>query len=426
MADALILNDVRIYTGYSHFGSCQEFGWEAPLQGMRSDGPSRFRLVGLRCIDGFEALMIRKDLFLQTPKGEEYILANFQITDITNPKIVRGVAAACRLLMEEFPKVKGIGQKGNVIVSKATHLLAFRAVSALVTGAHTKNQIDAKLANEVVNELVGEIIKAPNSVLNLLAIKSMDDYTFSHNINVATLSMVIGQAMGLTLEELRSLGSGALLHDLGKLRIPAWILNKKGKLSASEFEEITRHPRLGIDLLGNTHDLAPKSREVILQHHEKFEGRGYPDGYSGDNISLFARICAVADVYDALTTQRPFRPAFSPYQAMRTLVGSASTHFDPEILRVFLGKTSLYPPGTSVILNDGSSGVVLRANPGALLRPVVRLLKKEDTGEPLPASKAGTVDLSKEWRRFIIGTLPDPAKPLEENPPQPQLRRVKE
>lgn len=403
MPEALNLKDVQIYTGYSHFGSCREFAWEAPTTGARGGGPSRFRLRDLRCIDDFEALMIRKDLFLHTPDGKEFVLANFQITDISDPKEIRGVASACRMLMEDFPEIKGIAPREKVVVSKGTHLMAFRAVSALVSSAHARQQIDARVANEVINELVGEIVKAPDAVLNLLAIKSLDDYTFSHNINVATLSMVIGKEMGLAREELHALGTGALLHDLGKLRVPGWILNKEGRLSPSEFSEIARHPRLGIDLLGKSRDLTPQARDVILHHHEKFAGAGYPLGQAGKEIHLLARICAIADAFDALTTPRPYREAFSPYQAMRTLVGLGMTHFDPDILQIFLRKVSLYPPGTLVKLNDGATAVVVRGNPQALLRPVVRLLA------PVPG-KPDVLDLAKAQSLFIVGPITDTPK----------------
>lgn len=402
MGELLTLHDVQVFTGYCHLGNCCEFVWEGGDPVAGPSRPARFWLVGLRCIEDLEALMLRTDLYLHTSDQREYLLANFQITDISNPEKIRGVASACRLLMEEFPEIKGIQPGENVVISKATHLLAFRTVSALVSSAHTKSHVDPRAANEVINELVGEIIKAPNAVLNLLAIKHTDDYTFSHNINVATLAMVLGQALGLSRDQLHDLGAGALLHDLGLLRVPGRILHKEGKLTPEEFLEITRHPRLGVDLIGPSRDLSAPAREVILQHHERFQGKGYPHGRAGDRIPLLARICAIADAFDAMTSDRPFRPALTPYQAMRAMLAQTGTHFDPEILRVFLGKMSLYPPGTQVILQDGSPAVVVRGNAGLLIRPVVRLL------QPRPGQPA-VIDLARDRTRFIIGVAPGPA-----------------
>ncbi|NLI79809.1 MAG: HD-GYP domain-containing protein [Candidatus Riflebacteria bacterium] len=413
MAELLTLGDVQVFTGYSHLGGCREFVWEGGDQAEGQGRPARFWLRGLRCVEDLEALMLRTDLYLHTADGREYLLAHFQITDITDIENIRGVASSCRLLMEEFPEIKGLKAGENVVISKATHLQAFRTVSALVSSAHAKTHVDPRATNELVNELVGEIIKAPDAVLNLLAIKHIDDYTFSHNINVATLSMVIGQALGLTRDLLHDLGSGAILHDLGLLRVPGRILHKEGKLTPEEFTEVTRHPRLGLDLIGSSRDLSPRAREVILQHHERFAGKGYPHGQSGQNIPLLARICAVADAFDALTSDRPFRPALTPYQAMRTMLGMAGTHFDPEILQAFLHKLSVYPPGTTVTLNDGTAAVVLRGNAGLLLRPVVRRLQPA-AGQP------EVVDLARAPALFITGlagpATPEPAPAAEPAP----------
>ncbi len=414
MAEFLTLTDVQVFTGYCHLGSCREFVWEGGVPAAGPSRPARFWLRGLRCIEDLEALMLRTDLYLHTKDKREYLLANFQITDITDTEKIRGVASSCRLLMEEFPEIKGIKPGENVVVSKATHLLAFRAVSALVSSAHAKTHVDPRAANEVINELVGEIIKAPNAVLNLLAIKHTDDYTFSHNINVATLAMVLGQALGLSRDQLHDLGTGALLHDLGLLRVPGRILHKEGQLTPEEFSEITRHPRLGLDLVGTSRDLSAGAREVILQHHERFQGKGYPHGQAGDRIPLLARICAVADAFDAMTSDRPFRPAFTPYQAMRAMLAQAGTQFDPEILRAFLGKLSVYPPGTQVTLQDGSPAVVLRGNAGLLIRPVVKLLK------PRPGQPA-VIDLARDRAHFIIGVAPHPVTPSA--PPVPSVAR---
>jgi HD-GYP domain-containing protein (c-di-GMP phosphodiesterase class II) len=393
----------QIFTGYTHLGTCREFVWlpEDPIGGKPV--PARFMIRGLRCEHDLEGLMIRKDLFLHTADGQEYLVANFQIVDISNLDEIRGIASAFRLLLDEFPEVKAQSHGHPAVITKDTHLHAFRAVSALIGSIHVKQQIDAKDAGIVINELARDITSTPQAVLNLLAIKSFDDYTFSHNINVATISLLIGHALGLSADDLHDLGIGALMHDLGKLRLSQRLLSKEGRLTSGEFAEIARHPRLGADLLtdrgGVPSDVGPHARAVILHHHERFGGSGYPQGQKGDQISLFARICAIADVFDALTTDRPFRAALPPHEAVRTLMSQVSSHFDPEILQVFINLISLYPPGTVVELDDGRMATVIRANPGHLLRPVVKVVGTA----PQPHH---IIDLTTQTTRFIKRPLP--------------------
>jgi len=197
-------------------------------------------------------------------------------------------------------------------------------------------------------------------------------------MNVATLALMVGHYSDLPQAYLKVLGMAGLLHDVGLLKIPLEVLNKEAKLTAEEFEQIRQHPQLGCDLVSPAADLDPRIRQTILHHHEKFQGGGYPKGLKGISIPLFARVVAIADVYDALTSPRPFRPAINPYDAVRILLSNAENQFDPEILSVFVRRMSLFPPGSMVRLNDGSEALVIRPNPGAHLRPIVRLVRDVD------------------------------------------------
>ncbi len=396
MEKDLKVHNPQIFTGYSHIGSCREFVW-TPGEGPT---PPSFTIHGLQCDYDVESLMIRKDLFLQGDSGEEFLIRDFRLTDIMDIQKIRGTARSCTRTTGGFPENKSVIRGEKPLVSTSTQIMAIRAVSSLINSVHSKDGIDERETGEVVEQLISEVAKNHDAIMNLIAVKSFDDYTFSHNINVATLSVMIGQEMNLPVPMLRVLGLGAILHDIGKLRISATILNKIGTLTDEEILQVRRHPEIGYKLLEPSKTIDERSRLIVLQHHEKFRGLGYPKGERGSGISLLARIVAIADVYDALTTDRPFRPAMLPYQSTRFLLAGVDSHFDPEILQVFIRKMSIFPPGSLVLLNDGTRAAVLRTNSGALLRPVVKRIRKAENGN---AGWEPELDLLLEKNLFIVG-----------------------
>ncbi len=374
MMETKKLTDITIFTGYSYIGSSKEFVWLPGDRIGNKQMPSRFIFKGLVCEYDVEALMIRKDLYLRTTDGKEYIVNDFQITDISDVESVAGVARNFDLLFEKFPEMKIITTGEKVIISKKTQVVAFKAVSDVIHQVRNGHGIDVKETKEISHTLVEEILQQPDAIMNLMDIKSFDDYTFTHNINVATISLMIGQAMNMPKADMEDLGVGGMLHDVGKLKIPLSILNKDGKLTDQEFAEMRSHPNYGYEILAKSKGVSERARMVALQHHEKFQGGGYPRKLKGSEISLFARICAVADVYDALTTDRPYRVAMTPYEAMKILTAGMDSHFDPAVLGTFIRKFSLYPAGSLVYLNDGSIALVLKNNPTSVIRPVIKIV----------------------------------------------------
>lgn len=399
------LTDVTIFTGYSYIGSCTEFVWIPGDRIGTKQMPSRFIFRNLVCEYDVEALMIRKDLYLRTPDGKEFVVSDFQITDINDADSVSGIARNFDLLFEKFPEMKAITVGEKVVVSKKTQVVAFKAVSNMIHCVRSGHGIDVKQTQEVSEKLVEEVLQSPDAILNLMDIKSFDDYTFTHNINVATLSLLIGQAMNLPREEMNDLGAGGILHDIGKLKVPLSILNKDGKLTDQEFLEMKSHPTYGYEILSKSRGLSERTRLVALQHHEKFQGGGYPKRLKGNEISLFGRICAVADVYDALTTDRPYRVAMSAYEAMKILTSGIDNHFDPKVLTAFVRKFSLYPAGSVVSLNDGSYALVLKNNPSSVIRPVIKIVM-DSTGRRL--KERVEINLLEYKDLFIKGPA-DPA-----------------
>ncbi len=400
MAKHLTLPNLSIFSGYSHIGWCREFVWIPGDIIGRQRMSSSFTIRGLKCSYEIEALMIRKDLYLQAEDGKEYVVINFRLTDVDDPDNIGGVADSCEVLFEKFPEMKTITEGEQIAVSKQTQVMAFKAVSGIMNNVRIGQSIETQSAKEVVGHMVDEVTENQDAILNLMNIKSFDDYTFTHNINVATISCLIGQQIGLSHDQLKELGMGGLLHDVGKLKIPLAILNKDGKLSDEEFKEMKRHSTYGYEILQKAKDLSENVRLVALQHHEKVNGKGYPKGLTGETISRNARICAVADVYDALTTDRPYRTAMAPYDAVKILMAGVDSQFDAQVMDAFLRKFSIYPSGSLVQLNDNSVGLILKVNPKSVLRPVIKLLMDRNRKR---VKDRAEIDLMGEKNLFIRG-----------------------
>ena len=215
---------------------------------------------------------------------------------------------------------------------------------------------------------------------------SADSYTYNHSMRVATLGLLLGQRIDRTdgwvdyrgevrydrmVERMTQLTMGLLVHDIGKLAIPEQILNKPGKLSPEEWELIKTHPAAGASLLDSDR-ISPLTRAVVRDHHERWDGKGYAAGREGEDIHQFARIAAVADVYDAITADRPYQPANPPHVAVKAIREGAGTQFDPTIVAHFLRIAMPYPVGYTITLPDGSSGAVVGVEPEEPEYPVIR------------------------------------------------------
>jgi HD-GYP domain-containing protein (c-di-GMP phosphodiesterase class II) len=231
----------------------------------------------------------------------------------------------------------------------------------------------------LVNGLLESLFRDPAAVLGLTAIKSHDDYTLNHAINVSILSLSLGATLGLDEESLRSLGLSALLYDLGKVRIPEDILNKEGPLSADEWQIIKSHAAEGADLLKRIQLVDQMPMIVAYEHHQRHDLQGYPDGeHIGQEQHLFSRVVALCDAYDAMTTSRPFRREIRPDKALAVLMQGRGKAYDPSITKAFVAMLGIYPMGAVVRLSEGSTAVVFRVNRDDLLCPRVKVLIDAD------------------------------------------------
>nr|WP_291635292.1 HD-GYP domain-containing protein [Clostridium sp.]MBK5236090.1 HD-GYP domain-containing protein [Clostridium sp.] len=240
----------------------------------------------------------------------------------------------------------------------------------------------------IARDIIDEIISKKNVMINLVDIKSMDNYTYQHSVNVAVISLVLGVQLQLNQKELYTLCMGALIHDIGKVLIPKDIVLKPGPLTNEEFEIIKEHTTKGYNYLKGCLDISAPARIVALQHHEKMDGHGYPDNIKDKSINKYARIVAIADVYDALTSDRPYRKAMSPNDAVEYILSHGDTQFDYEMVKVFSKAVVPYPPGTLVKLSTGDIGVVTDIFPNFALRPEVKIVKR---GTTTNANEVGTI-----------------------------------
>nr|MDW8081429.1 HD-GYP domain-containing protein [Candidatus Calescibacterium sp.] len=257
----------------------------------------------------------------------------------------------------------------------------------------------------LVDEIIDEVLSTKKSVVSLIQLRQHDDAVFSHSVNVAALSVFIGRFLRLSRQQLRTLALGSLMHDLGKIRVPLEILNKPERLSEDEWDVVKKHSLWSAELMLERVPEEPESIPIALQHHERLDGSGYPYGLSGEEIHFLSRICACADVYDALTVDRPYRKRFSYAEALEYLMGNASRLFDLQVVTTMVRHIAPYPVGETVRLTTGEIAVVIRLNEGLPIRPVVRVIR-DPNGQLLEKPK--DVDLMKELTVAIVGTMEIP------------------
>lgn len=237
----------------------------------------------------------------------------------------------------------------------------------------------AAKAENTVQKITEEIIASQDLMVNMIDIKTYDNYTYCHSANVGILSIVLGVALGLNRVQLYKLGMSAMLHDIGKVFIDRDIIDKKARLTNDEFLEVKKHPSLGYRYLKKTdYRLPPVSLNGILQHHERIDGSGYPYGLAEDEISMYGRIISIADVFDAMTSDRPYRAAMAPSEVMEYLMGSAGTLFDADYVYLFTRKVAAFPLGTCVLLSNGLRAIVTENYSDCCLRPKVKIINNSE------------------------------------------------
>ena len=231
--------------------------------------------------------------------------------------------------------------------------------------------IDVKLAKQAVAECVNSVLHSPDAFLWLTQLKNRDEYTAQHSMNVCILSIVIGRHVNLTVRELNEVGLCGMMHDMGKMLVPLEILNKPGKLDIDELEVMRSHTTLGYELLKSSANMFAGAIDVAYSHHEKLDGTGYLRRLPRRNLTTYTRMVAIADFYDAITSDRVYQKGRTHLEAIKIISDLSGPHLDPDLVVKFIESIGIYPPGCLVKMNDGSIAIVVEINPRQRLRPKI-------------------------------------------------------
>jgi HD-GYP domain-containing protein (c-di-GMP phosphodiesterase class II) len=271
--------------------------------------------------------------------------------------------------------------------------IAMKNMDKIIKNIHAVNKIETRNSLRIVENLVEYIIDAGDVNKSLYDIKTYDNYTYVHCLDTGIMSAFLGLSMHFSERELKDLGKAAILHDIGKTKISFKIINKKGPLTDEEFLEIKKHPVYGREILEKNIQISQEILKAVEQHHERFDGKGYPYGLSGNQISKYGKIVSICDVYDAISNDRSYRKKFSPNEAYELILAGSGTMFDEKMVKSFKDTFAIYPLGCCVRLSSNVEGYVVRQNKGFPDRPIIRVLYDSETKKPVPFYE---IDLMKE------------------------------
>ena len=282
-----------------------------------------------------------------------------------------------------------------------------RAVASMFQEARMGKAVDTDGAQKLVEEISDSISRNPGALISLARLKTADDYTYMHSVAVCALMIALSKQLKLDEKLTRSAGIAGLLHDLGKALMPMDVLNKPGKLTDEEFAIIKTHPEEGHKLLLGSTGADEMALDVVLHHHEKTDGSGYPKRLKDSEISLYAKMGAVCDVYDAITSNRPYKAGWDPAESLRKMAEWAKGHFDPTVFQAFVKSLGIYPVGSLVKLNSGRLGIVVEQAEKSLLTPRIKVFFSTRSNARI---KPEIVDLSRANCPEKIVSREDPAQ----------------
>jgi len=294
---------------------------------------------------------------------------------------------ADRPMADELKQAAAICQRGR------------QAVTAMFNEARMGRTLDPSSCLPLVEEIAGSVMRNPGALLSLARLKTRDDYSYMHSVAVCALMVALARQIGLEEAACREAGMAGMMHDIGKALMPLAVLNKPGSLSEAEFAVMRTHPQEGHDLFKDGQAVSAATLDVVLHHHERMDGTGYPHRLPGDQISQLARMGAICDVYDAITSNRPYKSGWDPAQSIARMA-SWKGHFDPVLFAAFVQSLGIYPTGSLVKLASGKLAVVVEQNAGNLVSPVVMVFFSTKSQMHITPTR---LDLSRGTQDRITG-----------------------
>nr|WP_309578210.1 MULTISPECIES: HD-GYP domain-containing protein [Pseudomonas] len=353
---------------------------QADLEALQS---SKVSAVWIDCSKGIDVTDIVENLGQERKQALSY-----------TEKLLQKPTHASTTVAEEL-------HRASQILNHSKH-----AVMQLFNDARLGKAIDIGQCLPTVEAITTSVARNSSTLIGLARLKTKDEYTYMHSVSVCALMVALSKQLGLDEEQTREAGIAGLLHDIGKIVIPRVVLNKPGKLTDDEFSTMRAHPELGHAMLLKSEMIPQCALDVCLHHHEKVDGTGYPHRLQGQQISVLSRMAAICDVYDAITSNRPYKEAWDAASSLARMA-KWTGHFDKEIFNAFVKTVGIYPLGSLVRLNSGNLGVVIEKNPDRLGKPIVRVFFSLQSNTSIFPQ---VIDLSQPSTTDRIVSREDPAK----------------
>ncbi len=307
-----------------------------------------------------------------------------------------------------IPSIAQVSYGQEIHVARVIQQEAQTIVQHIMQDVRMGRSIDSDRIKRVVTNMVDSILRNQDALVGLTRIKKYDEYTYVHSLDVCILCLSMARHLSLSHDEMLEIGIGGLLHDVGKMKISPHILKKPDTLSANDWVEVRKHPIYSLEIMEQSKGIPGQSQQLALQHHERYNGSGYPFGLKGDSIGLFGQIAGIVDFYDAITADRYYQKAIQPHEAIRQIYERSHTEFNQWVVERFIQCIGIHPFGTLVLLDTEEIGIVCAVNPETLLRPKVLVIyrnSKTPYAQPFLADLTERSDQSQSYKRSVIMPL---------------------